>query len=217
MHTAQQSKRTHLGSGNGPSKLQKRVVCEGLSSRNGRCKRSIPRAQPPAAHRSNGAAQAACVTIISALSGLLDPSMALAALDSAGKYVPEPYTPGPEVWAGAVAAAIPFVIGSWEFGKRILIQQRCERCGGSGLIQKRRYRDARDVRKCPDCGGFFPWQGWKLFFTSTAAPGNGGPLQQPKGQTSVFYRVPDKPKATRVEKAAEVETSRVPDGQENSK
>ena len=31
-------------------------------------------------------------------------------------------------------------------------------------------------------------QGWKRFFTSTALPGNGGPLRQPRGQTSVFYR-----------------------------
>ncbi|GIL77146.1 hypothetical protein Vretifemale_6696 [Volvox reticuliferus] len=32
-----------------------------------------------------------------------------------------------------------------------------------------------------------------MFLTSTAAPGNGGPLQQPRGQTSVFYSVPEKP------------------------
>lgn len=69
-----------------------------------------------------------------------------------------------------------------------LIQRRCQRCQGSGLVRKKRYRSEMDVRKCPDCGGFFPWQGWKQFLTSTAAPGNGGPLQQPKGQNSIFYR-----------------------------
>lgn len=31
-------------------------------------------------------------------------------------------------------------------------------------------------------------QGWRRFFTSTALPGNGGPLRQPRGQTSIFYR-----------------------------
>jgi len=56
-------------------------------------------------------------------------------------------------------------------------------CSGSGLVQKGRF-----ARKCPECGGFFPWQGWRRFFTSTAAPGNGGPLRAPRGQTSVLYR-----------------------------
>ncbi|CAK0782615.1 hypothetical protein CVIRNUC_005817 [Coccomyxa viridis] len=105
------------------------------------------------------------------------------------KYVPGPVEVGPEIWVGAIAATIPFVIGSWEFAKRIIIQRRCSRCNGSGLVMKGRY-----ARKCPECGGFFPWQGWKRFFTSTALPGNGGPLRQPRGQTSVFYSIPEKPK-----------------------
>lgn len=47
---------------------------------------------------------------------------------------------------------------------------------------------------CPqECGGLLPWMGWKQFFFSTATPGNGGPLLQPRGQTSVFYRVPPPP------------------------
>jgi hypothetical protein len=33
-----------------------------------------------------------------------------------------------------------------------------------------------------------PWLGWRYFFFS--APGNGGPLMQPRGQTSIFYKVP---------------------------
>ena len=64
---------------------------------------------------------------------------------------------------------------------------RCEKCEGSGLLKKGKF-----YRKCNECGGFFPWQGWKLFFTSTASPGNGGPLMQPRGQTSVLYKVPPK-------------------------
>ncbi len=67
--------------------------------------------------------------------------------------------------------------------RRQVIQRRCSVCSGSGLVQKGRF-----YRKCPECGGFFPWQGWRRFFTSTAAPGNGGPLRQPRGQTSVLYR-----------------------------
>ena len=39
------------------------------------------------------------------------------------KYVPGPVTVGPEIWAGAIAATIPFVIGSWEFAKRIVRPQ----------------------------------------------------------------------------------------------
>ena len=46
-----------------------------------------------------------------------------------------------------------------------------------------------------ECGGLLPWLGWKEFFFSTATPGNGGPLLQPRGQTSVFYRVPPPPTA----------------------
>ena len=64
-----------------------------------------------------------------------------------------------------------------------LIQRRCSRCNGSGLIERGPF-----LRKCPECGGFFPWQGWKRFFTSTAAPGNGGVLRQPRNQDGVIYR-----------------------------
>ena len=51
------------------------------------------------------------------------------------------------------------------------------------------------LRKCPECGGFFPWQSWRQFFEATSRPGNGGPLLQPRGQTSVLYRVPPPPPA----------------------
>lgn len=44
------------------------------------------------------------------------------AAEVAEKYVPGPVELGPEIWAGTIAATIPFVIGSWEFGKRIVSQ-----------------------------------------------------------------------------------------------
>ena len=40
--------------------------------------------------------------------------------EAAAKYVPGPVEVGPEIWVGAIAATIPFVIGSWEFAKRIV-------------------------------------------------------------------------------------------------
>jgi hypothetical protein len=98
---------------------------------------------------------------------------------------------------------VPFVIGAWEFGKRIVIQRRCAACQGSGLVKRGRYQ-----RKCPECGGFFPWIGWKQFLTSTAAPGNGGVLRAPKGQTSIFYKVPDRPQQTQAEQHQQQQLSK---------
>jgi hypothetical protein len=46
-------------------------------------------------------------------------SFSVSMADSA-TYVPSPYEPGWEVWVGAVAGVIPFAIGSFEFGKRIV-------------------------------------------------------------------------------------------------
>lgn len=40
------------------------------------------------------------------------------------------------------------------------------------------------------CGGMLPWISWRYFLFGTATPGNGGPLMQPRGQTSVLYSVP---------------------------
>lgn len=37
-----------------------------------------------------------------------------------GKYVPSPVEPGWEIYVGFLAGIIPFAIGSWEFGKRIV-------------------------------------------------------------------------------------------------
>lgn len=103
-------------------------------------------------------------------------------------YVPSPLqVPEWQIWVGSIAGAFPFVIGAYEFGKRILIQRRCRVCNGSGLVER---GPTRLQRKCPECGGFFPWRGWGEFLSATARPGNGGPLLAPRGQTSVFYKVP---------------------------
>lgn len=103
-------------------------------------------------------------------------------------YVPSPVqVPEWQIWVGSIAGAFPFVIGAYEFGKRILIQRRCRVCAGSGLVER---GPTRLQRKCPECGGFFPWRGWGEFLSATARPGNGGPLLAPRGQTSVFYKVP---------------------------
>eukprot|EP00873_Tetraselmis_striata_P045300 jgi/Tetstr1/465564/TSEL_000125.t1 len=105
-------------------------------------------------------------------------------------YVPSPIEVGWEIYFGAFAGAFPFAIGLYEFTKRIMIQRRCKVCKGSGLV----VAGSRQLEtKCPQCGGFFPWRSWKEFFSATARPGNGGVLRFPKGQTSVFYTVPDRP------------------------
>lgn len=104
-------------------------------------------------------------------------------------YVPSPINVGWEVYVGAIAGVIPFAIGSYQFVARILIQRRCQTCDGSGLVERGPF-----LRKCPECGGFFPWQGWKRFLTSTATPGNGGVLRQPRNQDGVIYKIPPKVK-----------------------
>ena len=99
-----------------------------------------------------------------------------------------------QLYTGLVAGLFPIVIASYEFGKRWLIQARCETCGGTGLVAaRRREGSTAPVRKvkCRECGGFLPWESWELFLSSDA--GNGGPLRQPRGQTSVFYKVPPPP------------------------
>lgn len=99
---------------------------------------------------------------------------------------PSPIEPGWEIYAGFVAGVVPFIIASYEFGKRIIIQRRCPECLGKGLVQR-----GKVLRKCTQCGGMLPWLGWKMFLFSTIRdPGNGGPLNQPKGQKSIFYSVP---------------------------
>ena len=122
-------------------------------------------------------------------------------------YVPSPYTPGPEIWLGALLPTLVFALGSYEFGKRILIQRRCAVCAGTGLVdvpfnssqQEQQEQQFRKV-KCRACGGFFPWESASKFFSAAARPGNGGPLRPPAlpRQTSVFYKGPSVEEAKRV-------------------
>jgi hypothetical protein len=97
---------------------------------------------------------------------------------------------------------------AYEFGKRILIQRECARCGGSGLIQRTlpigvtAEPGMQPLRKCTSCGGFLPWLSWKYFFTSAATPGNGGALRAPRGQSSVFYDVAAATRASEADAAA---------------
>ncbi|KAK0601285.1 hypothetical protein LWI29_022783 [Acer saccharum] len=65
-----------------------------------------------------------------------------------------------QIIVGTIAGVTPFVVAGIEFSKRIIAQRRCEVCGGSGLIL-----EEKDYYKCPECGGFLPWQSWKRFFT----------------------------------------------------
>ncbi|AED96651.1 transmembrane protein [Arabidopsis thaliana] len=65
-----------------------------------------------------------------------------------------------QIIVGTIAGIIPFVVAGVEFSKRIIAQKRCEECGGTGLVS----RDKKYFR-CPECGGFLPWQSWRRFFT----------------------------------------------------
>ncbi|XP_030931683.1 uncharacterized protein LOC115957550 [Quercus lobata] len=65
-----------------------------------------------------------------------------------------------QIVVGAIAGVTPFVVAGIEFSKRIIAQRRCEVCGGSGLVLRE-----KDYFKCPECGGFLPWQSWKRFFS----------------------------------------------------
>lgn len=105
------------------------------------------------------------------------------------RVVPE-FAPTPPSTAIVVGAAVPvavFLYGLAEFTKRVVIQRRCPACAGSGLVEAANGR----LVKCRECGGFFPWTGWGRFFEATTRPGNGGPLQVPRGQQGrLSYRVP---------------------------
>mgnify|MGYP001807189553 CR=1 FL=1 len=52
-------------------------------------------------------------------------------------YVPSPVEPGWEIWLGFIAGVVPFAIGSYEFGKRIV---------SGGVVQGRQRRQGRLMR-----------------------------------------------------------------------
>ncbi|XP_076929355.1 uncharacterized protein LOC143593685 [Bidens hawaiensis] len=75
------------------------------------------------------------------------------------------FVPGdPEItWqivVGSIAGVTPFVVAGIEFSKRIVAQKKCDECGGSGLVLIE-----KEYIRCPNCGGFLPWQSWKRFFS----------------------------------------------------
>lgn len=110
--------------------------------------------------------------------------------EATSKYVPSPMD-GPtwQVWVGAIVGVIPFVIATYEFSKRVIIQRRCQVCNGTGLVLR---GTSKFYKKCRACGGFLPWLGWKAFLTgSLTGIANGSPVLPPEGQTSVFYKIPD--------------------------
>ncbi|KAI4307905.1 hypothetical protein L6164_031032 [Bauhinia variegata] len=65
-----------------------------------------------------------------------------------------------QIVVGAIAGVTPFVVAGIEFSKRIIAQRRCKECGGSGLVLME-----KEYFRCPECGGFLPWQSWKRFFS----------------------------------------------------
>ena len=112
-----------------------------------------------------------------------------------------------QLYVGFFAGLAPFIVASYEFGKRILMQRRCAMCRGTGLIRKGLGRS----RKCTSCGGFLPWESWERFFdvNTTAKIGNGGRVRVPEEQTSVFYDVEKTVEASKRAKRDGEETTTV--------
>lgn len=67
-----------------------------------------------------------------------------------------------QVVVGSLAGITPFIVAGIEFSKRIIAQRKCEICGGSGLVL---LKEDDEYIRCPNCGGFLPWQSWRRFFT----------------------------------------------------
>ncbi|KAM0070722.1 hypothetical protein Hdeb2414_s0001g00016471 [Helianthus debilis subsp. tardiflorus] len=65
-----------------------------------------------------------------------------------------------QIVVGSIAGVTPFVVAGIEFSKRIVAQKKCNECGGSGLVL---IED--EYIRCPNCGGFLPWQSWRRFFS----------------------------------------------------
>ena len=75
-----------------------------------------------------GSSAAAVAAVLCTAATLHAQSAAAAAASGpvdASTYVPGPVDVGWQVWVGAIVGVIPFIIGAYEFGKRILIQRRC--------------------------------------------------------------------------------------------
>lgn len=87
-----------------------------------------------AASASAAVAADATATAIAAAAAAASGAGADAVVEATAKYVPSPIEPGWEIWVGFIAGVVPFLIGSWEFGKRIIIQLRCPLCAGRGLV-----------------------------------------------------------------------------------
>ncbi|KAK1418004.1 hypothetical protein QVD17_27140 [Tagetes erecta] len=65
-----------------------------------------------------------------------------------------------QIIVGSIAGVTPFVVAGIEFSKRIVAQKKCVECGGSGLVLIE-----KEYVRCPNCGGFLPWQSWRRFFS----------------------------------------------------
>ncbi|KAI3703793.1 hypothetical protein L1987_73988 [Smallanthus sonchifolius] len=65
-----------------------------------------------------------------------------------------------QIIVGSIAGVTPFMVAGIEFSKRIVAQKKCMECGGSGLVLIE-----EEYIRCPNCGGFLPWQSWKRFFS----------------------------------------------------
>lgn len=70
------------------------------------------------------APQPAITDLADALPTSSDPASYLPEAITTGTYVPGPVEVGWQIYVGSAVAAFPFVIGAYEFGKRILIQRR---------------------------------------------------------------------------------------------
>ncbi|KAL8239193.1 hypothetical protein R6Q59_015760 [Mikania micrantha] len=77
------------------------------------------------------------------------------------------------------AGVAPFVVAGIEFSKRIVAQKKCIECGGSGLVLIE-----KEYIRCPNCGGFLPWQSWKRFFSTKVVLGSR--IQTSKAGLGVF-------------------------------
>ncbi|KAL5173682.1 hypothetical protein HKD37_16G046188 [Glycine soja] len=54
------------------------------------------------------------------------------------------------------AGVTPFVVAGIEFSKIIIVQKRCEVCGGSGLVLREK---EKDYLRCPECAYSFCLEG----------------------------------------------------------